>query len=402
MSVLNSSTSVQMVSWRPCRQTHVAMAVLSPSRLGTTCRILAWTCIVPPLHLSSNLSPPLSAPTGLSGVRSFASRAPASISWTRLLDVLSRSGGTAVRRWTRPTLMNYKWNLDCLHLLHPPRLLSWPHTSRPSVAWRSRLPSSTPTLSHNEGDERNAGTRGETRQKCIYLTRWNRPTSCAGGCLSTWNIEHMTVTCWSCVAAVTTATQSRCERPAAPLFVTRDRWSIFIVLFLFIKIETLDCNSPTLSSRSWMRSFTCSVDTCAAARAVSEGQTVPQPLCPLKPERSLRFNHQLPLHPAFWSHPLKTSLICRLKCTRVTNACLNSGVRYLRAASQRRPEQRCRVDDRALVPTASWNNAIFLWTTTFEIYIWLTVFNLSLLLLCPQSLKLVLFILKLHFARVWP
>lgn len=327
MSVLNS-TSLQMVSWRPCHQTHVVMAVLSPSRLWTTCRTLARTCIVPQLHSSSNLRPPLSAPTGLAGVRSnpattttvFASRAPASISWTRLLDVLSRSGGTVVRRWTRPTLMNYKGNLDCLHLLHPPRLLSWRHTSRPSVAWRSRLPSSTPTLSHNEGDERNAGTLGETRQKCIYLTQWNRPTSCAGGGLSMWNIEHMTVTCWSCVAAVTT-TQSQCERPAAPLFVTRDRWSIFILLFLFITIETLDCNSPTLSSTSRIRSFTRSVDTCAAARAVSEERgtadcpPAPHPLCPLKTERSPRFNDELPLHPAFWSHPLKTSLICRIKHT---------------------------------------------------------------------------------------
>lgn len=299
MSVLNSSTSVQMVSWRPCHQTHVAMAVLSPSRLWTTCRILARTCIVPPLHSSSNLRPPLSAPTGLSGVRSnpattttvFASRAPASISWTRLLDVLSRSGGTVVPRWTGPTLMNYKWNLDCLHPLHPPRLLSWRHTSRPSGAWRSRLPSSTPTLSHSEGDERNAGTLGETRQKCIYLTRWNRPTSCAGGRgLSMWNIEHMTVTCWSCVAAVTT-TQSRCERPAAPLFVTRDRWSIFFLLFLFIKIETLDCNSPALSSTSRMRSFT--------EHGAADCPPAPHPLCPLKTERSLRFNHELPLHPAF-------------------------------------------------------------------------------------------------------
>lgn len=201
MSVLNCSTSVQMVSWRPCHQTHVAVAVLSPSRLWTTCRILARTCIVPRLRSSSNLRPPLSAPTGLSGVRSnpattttvFASRAPASISWTRLLDVLSRSGGTVVQRWTRPTLMNYKWNLDCLHLLPPPRLLSWRHTSRPSVAWRSRLPSSTPTLSHNEGDERNAGTGWNQAKVHLFNSMKQTYFLCQGRGLV--HVKHWTCDC---------------------------------------------------------------------------------------------------------------------------------------------------------------------------------------------------------------
>lgn len=292
MSVLDSSTSVQMVSWPPCHQTRVAMAVLSPSRLWTTCRILARPCIVPRLHWSSSLRPPLSAPTGLSGVPSnpattttvFASRAPASISWTRLLDVLSRGGGTVARRWTPATLMNYKWNLDCLHPLHPPRLLSWPHTSRPSGAWGSRLPSSTPTPSHNEGGEGNAGTLGEARQKCIYLTQSNRPTSCAGGA-GLVHVKHWTYDCDMLIMCCCCDHNTKPVRAAAaPLFATRDRWSIFILLFLFIKIETLDCNSPTLSSLSPVRSFTCCVNACLSLKSV-EQQTAPQPLTPSVPWR---------------------------------------------------------------------------------------------------------------------
>lgn len=324
MSVLNSSTSVQMVSWRPCRQTLVATAVLSPSRPWTTCRIPARTRIVPQLHSSSSLRRPLGAHNYLSGVRSdpattttvFASRAPASISWTRLLDVLSRNGETVVRRRMQPTLTDYKWNLDCLHLLHPPRLRPWRHTSRPSVAWRSRLPSSTPTLSLNEGEGRNAGILGETRQKCIYLTDLFPVPG--GGWLSLWNIEHMTVTCWSCVAAVTT-TQSRCERPAAPLFVPTDRRSIVILLFLFIKIETLDCNSPTSVQHEPNQVLYMFCGNCA------ERTLCPSPTTPLFSEdwTLAKVNDDGPLCPAFWPHPLKSSLICRLKHTCATNVCLN-------------------------------------------------------------------------------
>lgn len=337
MPVLNSSTSVQMVSWQPCHQTHVTMAVLSPSRLWTTCRILARPCIVPQLHSSSSLRPPLSAPTGLSGVRSnpattatvFASRAPASISWTRLLDVLSRSGGTVVRRWTRASLMNYKWNLDCLHPLHPPRLLSWRHTSRPSEAWRSRLPSSTPTLSHNEGDEGSAGTLGEARQKCIYLTQWNRPTSCAGGGACPCETLNWTYDCDMLIMCCCCDHNTKPVR-AAPLFVTRDRWLMLFWLFLFIKIETLDCNSPTLSSTSRIRSFTRSVNTRLSLKG-AEQHRPPAPH-PLSSEDWTLAEVQW-WTPCSSCFPLKTSLISRLKHAHVTNVCLNSGVRYLRAAS---------------------------------------------------------------------
>lgn len=135
---MDSSTSVQMASWGLGFQTRVATAVPSPSRPWTTCGILARAR----LRSSSSLRPSPSAPSGLSGVRSdpatttaaFASRAPTSVIWTRLLDVWSRITGAVVPLWTGPNLTDYKWNSDCLRLFLPPRLLSCRHTSRPSAA----------------------------------------------------------------------------------------------------------------------------------------------------------------------------------------------------------------------------------------------------------------------------
>lgn len=160
---MDSSTSVQMASWGPGYQTRVPTPVPSPSRLWTTCGIPARAR----LRWSASLRHSPSAPTGLSGVQSdpattttaFASRAPTSIIWTRLLDVLSRIAGIVVPRWTGPSLTDYKWISDCLHTFRPPHLLSCHHACRPSSARGSRLPSSTPTQSHNEREEPNAGTR---------------------------------------------------------------------------------------------------------------------------------------------------------------------------------------------------------------------------------------------------
>lgn len=135
---VDSFTSVQMASCGPSSQTHVAMAVPSPSRLRMACRILARAR----LCSSSSLRPSPSAPTGLSGVRSdpatttaaFASRVPTSIIWTCLLDILSRIARTVVLQWMGPNLTDYKWNSDCLRPFPPPHLLSCRHTSRPSAA----------------------------------------------------------------------------------------------------------------------------------------------------------------------------------------------------------------------------------------------------------------------------
>lgn len=135
------------------------LAVPSLSRPWTTCGILAQAIVrvVPQLQFSSSPSPPPRAASGLTGALRFAmmtitSQAPASTSYTCVVDLLYPRALTAVQRAVGPAPpMGCRWNLACLRLPHLPHLLSSRHTSRHLAVFCTHLPSSIPALSHSEG-----------------------------------------------------------------------------------------------------------------------------------------------------------------------------------------------------------------------------------------------------------
>lgn len=161
---MNSSTSVQMVSWwwgcQTCVVTHVlssCSAVPSLSRPWTTCGILAQAIVVPQLQFSSSPSPPPRAPCGPAGalrraMTTIASQAPASTSYTCVADLLFLRALTVVQQAVGlAPPKGCRWNLACLRLPPLPPLLSSHHTSRHLAACCTLLPSSIPALSHSEG-----------------------------------------------------------------------------------------------------------------------------------------------------------------------------------------------------------------------------------------------------------
>ncbi len=203
-----NSTFVQMVSWwwscQTCVVTDVlssCLAVPSLSRPWMTCGILAQAVVVLQFQFSSSPSPPPRAPSGLAGAlrpawTTIASQAPASTSYTCVVDLLFRRTLTVVHQAAGlAPPMGCRWNLAS-RLHHLPHLLCCRHTSRHLAAFCIPLPSSIPALSQSEGIWGRSKLSGTLHgllfvkifkrcwylhrpwrnkdKKCIYLTLWKR------------------------------------------------------------------------------------------------------------------------------------------------------------------------------------------------------------------------------------